>query len=135
MGQLDVTVAGRSHRLACEDGQERRLAALADQVDGEVRRLQAEIGSVGEPRLLLMAALVFADRLGEATEALRRAERALAEGGGPAPGGDGAPQSEAPRPGQRGLFDSDEAVAALRGAVARLEEAVTRREAAGAREG
>jgi len=66
MATVDVTVGGRQYQLACEDGQERHLAALAAMVDAEARALAAQIGMVGEPRLLLMAALMIADRLRDA---------------------------------------------------------------------
>ncbi|SEA16494.1 cell division protein ZapA [Rubrimonas cliftonensis] len=69
MATLDVSVGGRSYQLACEDGQEKRLAELARVVDAELRALAAQIGAVGEARLLLMAALVLADRLSDAETA------------------------------------------------------------------
>lgn len=123
MAQLDVTVAGRAYRLACEDGQEARLKSLCAQIDGETRQLAATMGGVGETRLLLMAALLFADRLAEATEALRRAE--APDDATPTDGAD------APRAGavaQPGFFDGADAAAALVAAVERLEAVVARRE-------
>lgn len=66
MATVDVTVGGRPYQLACEDGQERHLAALAAMVDTEARALASQIGVVGEPKLLLMAALMIADKLKEA---------------------------------------------------------------------
>jgi len=66
MATVDVTVGGRQYQLACEDGQERHLAALAAMVDAEARALASQIGVVGEPRLLLMAALMIADKLKDA---------------------------------------------------------------------
>lgn len=68
MATVDVTVGGRQYQLACEDGQERHLAALAAMVDAEARALASQIGVVGEPRLLLMAALMIADRLRDAEQ-------------------------------------------------------------------
>lgn len=68
MATVDVTVGGRQYQLACEDGQERHLASLAAMVDAEARGLASQIGVVGEARLLLMAALMIADRLRDAEE-------------------------------------------------------------------
>ena len=66
MAELDVTVAGRSYRLACDDGQEAHLLALAATLDAEARALSAGGGVAGEARLLLMTALMMADRLHDA---------------------------------------------------------------------
>ena len=130
MARVDVTVAGRTHRLACEDGEEARVAQLAGHVDAEMRRLTATVGPQPEATMILMAALMLADRLGEATEALREAERALsaaATGAAPAAAEASAAHDATARP-QPGLFDEDEAIAAIHGAVRRLEEIVALRE-------
>jgi cell division protein ZapA len=69
MAKVDITVGGRSYQLACEDGQERHLTGLAAMVDAEVRALSRSMGAAGEARLLLMAALLIADRLQDAQKA------------------------------------------------------------------
>jgi cell division protein ZapA len=66
MGTVSVHIAGRSYDLACEDGQENRLAALASQVDRETQELARQMGALGESRLLAMAGLMLADKLDEA---------------------------------------------------------------------
>lgn len=78
MAEVDVMVAGRSYRLGCEDGQERQLAALAATIDAEARAIAAQTGTMQEAKLLLMAALMMADRLAEATAAQSRAPVAAA---------------------------------------------------------
>lgn len=67
MGQVVVTIAGKSYRLACEDGDEPRLSALAQTFDATVDELRASFGEVGDTRLAVMAGLVMTDRMGEAT--------------------------------------------------------------------
>lgn len=67
MGQVVVTIAGKSYRLACEDGDEARLSALAQTFDATVDELRSSFGEVGDTRLAVMAGLVMTDRLGEAT--------------------------------------------------------------------
>ncbi|TVQ58016.1 MAG: cell division protein ZapA [Rhodobacteraceae bacterium] len=74
MADVTVTIAGRPYRLACDDGQEAHLAGLARRIDAEARAIAAKATAVDEPRLMLMAALILADRLHDA-------EAALAEGG------------------------------------------------------
>lgn len=65
MGQVAVTVNGRSYEIACDDGQEDHLVRLARDFDERVRNLVAGIGQVGEARLLLMAGLLIADELSD----------------------------------------------------------------------
>jgi cell division protein ZapA len=66
MAQLTIDVNGRSYAVGCEDGQEAHLRALAAQIDAQVRQVAAEVGPLGETRLLLMAALMLADELSAA---------------------------------------------------------------------
>jgi cell division protein ZapA len=68
MGQVTVTLNSRTYRLACGDGEEARLQALAAHVKVKVDALAAQFGQVGEERLLLMAALLVTDELFDARE-------------------------------------------------------------------
>jgi cell division protein ZapA len=65
MAQVSIEVNGQPYVVGCEDGQERRLAQLAAEVDAQVRQVARDVGSLGETRLILMAALVMADELAE----------------------------------------------------------------------
>jgi cell division protein ZapA len=66
MGQVTVTLNGRSYRLRCGDGEEQRLIALADHVRSKLNGLVQQFGQAGEDRLLLMSALLIADELWDA---------------------------------------------------------------------
>jgi cell division protein ZapA len=70
MGQVSVTLNGRTYRLACEEGEEERLLELATHVKERVEDLTLEFGQVGDDRLLLMAALLVADELWDTRRAL-----------------------------------------------------------------
>jgi cell division protein ZapA len=78
MGQVSVPVNGRSYAITCDDGQETRIRRLAQYVDAKVAQFVGSVGQVGEARLLLLAALVIADELSDANDALER-ERNRAE--------------------------------------------------------
>jgi cell division protein ZapA len=78
MPEVTVEVAGRSYRLGCGAGEEQHLLALAARVDGEAARLGQSLGQMGEGRLLLMSAVMLADRLSETEAALQAAERRAA---------------------------------------------------------
>lgn len=66
MGQVALRLLNRTYRLNCDDGEEERLRLLAGEVEGKLEELVSEFGNVGEPRLLVMAALLLADDLLEA---------------------------------------------------------------------
>jgi cell division protein ZapA len=72
MSQVAVTVNGRPYKIACDDGQEPRIRRLAQYVDARVGEFVKTVGQVGEARLLLLAALVIADELSDANEALQQ---------------------------------------------------------------
>jgi cell division protein ZapA len=71
MGQISLTVNGRPFAVTCDDGQESRIRRLGQYVDAKVAEFVGSLGQVGETKLLLLAALVIADELADANEALR----------------------------------------------------------------
>src|SRR5215831_20088203 len=78
MAQVIANIAGRQFRLACEDGQEDHLQALAKDIDQRVIDLRRKFGEIGDTRLTVMAALMLADELVEATHKMRRFEEEIA---------------------------------------------------------
>ena len=80
MAQVAVTVNGKTFEIACDDGQEQRVAELSREIDRRVAALAGSIGQVGENRLLLLAGLMIADELSEARSSLTRLESARTEG-------------------------------------------------------
>jgi cell division protein ZapA len=78
MAQVTATIAGRNFRLACEDGQEEHLLALAADVDARIAELRQRFGEIGDTRLTVMAALMVADEVSEANARIRRMEEEIA---------------------------------------------------------
>ena len=72
MGQVVVRVNGRDFPLSCAEGQEARTRRLAQYVDSKIGAFAKDLGQAGELRLLLLAALVIADELSDAGEALQQ---------------------------------------------------------------
>lgn len=68
MGQVTITLNGRSYRLRCGDGEEARLLALAGHVESKLGSLAAEFGQVGDERLLVMTAIMITDELFDARQ-------------------------------------------------------------------
>ncbi len=104
MAQVPITLNNRTYRLACNDGEEKRLAALAQDVKGRVEKLAREFGQPADERLLLMAAVLLADELWDLREAydamLAAAADVLREAAQDhvsAPAQPGAPASKAQR--------------------------------------
>lgn len=63
MAQVNVTIAGRTYRMACDDGEESHLERLAAQLDAKITELRAHFGEIGDQRITVMAALTIADDL------------------------------------------------------------------------
>ena len=68
MAEVDLTIAGRSYRVACRDGEEENLRSAAQLVDGKSREALAGLGALSEARQLLFASLLLADQLIDKTE-------------------------------------------------------------------
>ena len=78
MPQVTVTINGRQFRMACEDGEETHLTALAEDLDQRITRLRQRFGEIGDTRLTVMAALTVADELTEMKARLAGLEPELA---------------------------------------------------------
>jgi cell division protein ZapA len=110
MAQVIANIAGRQFRLACEDGQEEHLQALAKDIDQRVIDLRRKFGEIGDTRLTVMAALMLEDELVEATEKMRRLEDEIA-----------ALQDARLVAGDRARAASDAVVGAFNSAAERIE--------------
>ncbi len=66
MGQVSITLNGRTYRLRCGDGEESRLLELSAHLRDKIERLTSDFGQVGDDRLMIMAALLITDELFEA---------------------------------------------------------------------
>jgi cell division protein ZapA len=78
MPLVNVSVNGRAYTIACDDGEEDHLKALAAEVDSKIQELLGSVGQVGDQRLILMAALLLADELHAATAQRDAARQELA---------------------------------------------------------
>ncbi len=123
MAQVTVTVHGRQYQVACEDGQETHVEKLASYIDQRVRELAKKSGVPGpagqitESRLLVMAALLIADELGDTYDELEELRR--------------TPPRTVPDPAT--VKAAEEARAAASAAKAQLAEAEAASRAAAAR--
>ena len=120
MGQVVVKVNARDFLLSCVDGQEPRIRRLAQYVDAKVGEFTKALGQVGEARLILLAALVIADELSDANEAVQQERNRGRAGGGPA----GEP-GDATAPGATSVA-APGAVSGIRNVASRIEAIAAR---------
>ena len=74
MGQVNVTISGKTYRMACDDGQEEHLESLGRQLGETIELLRGQFGEIGDQRLTVMAAITLADRYSEAERRLAQLE-------------------------------------------------------------
>ena len=63
-----VTVAGRTYRIGCEQGQEQRIDELARMLDEKIAAMRKSFGEIGDQRITVMAALEIADEGADARD-------------------------------------------------------------------
>lgn len=68
MSQVEISINGRDYRVTCEEGQEERLTKLANYLDSRVTSMSADLGQIGDARLMLLSALTICDELFEVRE-------------------------------------------------------------------
>jgi cell division protein ZapA len=72
--QVNVSIGGRSYRLACNEGEEPHLEALAREVDAKFVAMHKAFGEIGDQRLIVMTALMIADETSEARKRIAELE-------------------------------------------------------------
>ena len=77
MAQVNITVNGRSYRMACDDGQEDHVVELGQRFDAAIEDLRSSVGEVGDQRLMVMAGILMTDRVLDTERRLRRLEQDL----------------------------------------------------------
>jgi cell division protein ZapA len=79
MGQVSVTLNGRTYKLECGEGEEAHLIALAEYLGTHVDTMKRKFGQVGDDRLILMASLLVTDELWELRRQMQELKTFLAE--------------------------------------------------------
>jgi cell division protein ZapA len=77
--QINVTIDGRTYRMACGEGEEAHLTGLAETLDGRIAEMRRNFGEIGDMRLQVMAALTIADELAELRGRIATLETHVAE--------------------------------------------------------
>ena len=77
MAEVEFTIGHKEYRVGSADGEEALLARAARILDAEAQQILAQAGRVPEPRLLLLAGLMLADRHNSMEDRALAAEREL----------------------------------------------------------
>ncbi|MDZ7906010.1 MAG: cell division protein ZapA [Cypionkella sp.] len=78
MSDLEITIGGRNFTVACQPGEEQFLMSAAAMLDAEAQPLVAQMGRLPESRMLLMAALMLADKTAAYEDELRQLRAGVA---------------------------------------------------------
>jgi len=78
MPQVSVTIAGKTYRMACAEGDEGRLEGLAAAYDARIEQMRTSFGEIGDLRLHVMAAIAQADELHETKRRIAALESEVA---------------------------------------------------------
>ncbi len=75
MADVEFTIGHKEYNVSAQDGEERLLQRAAAILDGEARQILEQAGRMPEPRLLLLAGLMLADRFATMEDRAEKAER------------------------------------------------------------
>ena len=78
MPQVTVTIAGRTYRMACAEGEEQHLEGLAAAYNARIEEMRGAFGQIDDLRLHVMVALAQADDLHEARKRIAALETEVA---------------------------------------------------------
>ncbi|MGH1578780.1 cell division protein ZapA [Planktotalea sp.] len=79
MPEVVIKIGGREFEVACQAGEEEYLHSAAKMLDTEAQTLASQIGRIPEPRMLLMAGLMLADKTAAMEDKVAQVEAQLAE--------------------------------------------------------
>lgn len=77
MPEIDISIGGRNFNVACQDGEEPFLRSAAAMLDAEAQPLVKQMGRLPEARMLLMAALMLADKTSAYEDEIRQLKARL----------------------------------------------------------
>lgn len=79
MASVSVNINGKTYRMACDEGQENHLIALAEKLDSYVGQLKGSFGEIGDQRLTVMAGIMVTDELVELQKRVAKMEAEMVE--------------------------------------------------------
>lgn len=77
MSSVTFQIGHKEYTLSCQPGEEKALRRAAEMLDGEAAQIVEQAGRMPEPRLLLLAGLMLADRMSALEDRIAATEREL----------------------------------------------------------
>lgn len=77
MANVQFSIGHKEYELSCQPGEEKLLRRAATMLDTEAQAILSQAGRMPEARLLLLASLMLADRMGALEDRALAAEREL----------------------------------------------------------
>ena len=69
MTELEISIGGRTFSVACDNEEQEKVKEAAALISEEADSIQNQLGRLPEPKMLLLSALMIADRLVEVESA------------------------------------------------------------------
>ena len=63
MTELEISIGGRIFSVACENDEQEKVKRAAELINEEADSIQSQLGRLPEAKMLLLSALMIADRL------------------------------------------------------------------------
>ena len=77
MANVNITFNGKEFLLSCDDGQEEHLIELAEQLNSKFNGLKAQLGNIGENKLLLITSIKVLDEYFETKKKIEEKKKEL----------------------------------------------------------
>ena len=75
MANVNVKFNSRDYLLACEDGQEKELEKLTNELNKKFEKLKSDLGNLGEGKLLLITAIQTMDEMFSIKETMQKLKK------------------------------------------------------------
>ena len=75
MVNVNVKFNSRDYLLACEDGQEKELEKLTNELNKKFEKLKTDLGNLGEGKLLLITAIQTMDEMFSIKETMQKLKK------------------------------------------------------------
>lgn len=81
MAEVNLNIRGKNYPIVCDDGQEQHIQNLAQYIDSQVGEIAASGAADNDNHMLVLTALIMADKIHEQQGQLEAAEQILSEAG------------------------------------------------------
>ena len=77
MIEVELVIGGRTFVIACEENEQEKVKKAAELINNEAEEIQAQLGRLPESKMLLLSALMIADRVIEVEVEMKTLKRTI----------------------------------------------------------